>query len=418
MNKQLIRQAYREVPFFMRKIEDIEIDWELPEGEFEKIPLLSKEEILGDSLCLLSPRYLSKFYRKELMQANTSGSTGKCLEICWSFEDCRRSLYSLWYYRKKYYGIYTWDKRCQFYTISRLAPEEEGKRYRNNSLEFSKNDLSEERLLEIYREMEGYQPVWLLLQPSIAELLCFIKKKYSLPDLESVRYIEMTGELFTDELRRELQEQFQCQVANQYGMNEVNSIAYECPEGNFHCMEDNVFVEILDDDGQPLSEGECGDIYVTTCHNQVMPFIRYKTGDKGSVECNTCSCGNKGRILHLREGRDNDWILTRDGRKINAYVFMRAIEAVNALTDHCIIQCQVIQNDYEAFEIRLVLDEPLEEVPRLFVENIGQMELRNADYQFFVCDGLMPEETGKRRFFLNKILNECINRGGDEQETG
>ena len=36
-------------------------------------------------------------------------------------------------------------------------------------------------------------------------------------------------------------------MANRYSSTEVNCIAYECPYGNLHCMEDNVRVEIIDE---------------------------------------------------------------------------------------------------------------------------------------------------------------------------
>lgn len=354
MNLNLIRQAYCEVTFLKNKIAAASAGTE--EGEervmdFLDVPLLEKDEIVEDPLKLMAPRYLPLLYRGELLRNDTSGSTGKYLEVYWNRQDYMRSMFPLWFYRKRFYGINTWDKMCRFYTISKIGPCEEMYRYTRTGLEFSKNDLSEERLLDIYSRMQEYQPVWLLLQPCIAELLCYVKKKYQLPALNSVKYIEMTGEELTEELRRQIQECFHCPVADQYGTNEVNSIAYECPEGNLHCMEDNVYVEILDHDGNPVEEGTDGNIYVTTCHNHAMPFIRYGIGDIGSLQENTCSCGHKGRILRLRSGRRDDWVVMEDGQKINPYVFVRAVEAVNALYDRCIFQVSDIGKVYAEIKV-------------------------------------------------------------------
>lgn len=403
MKKELIQRAYEEVAFLSERLKGTEIDWNLPEGEFEKIPPLEKEEIAMDVLRLIPPRYLADLYGGSLIRTNTSGSTGKCLEIYWSMEDCRRSLYPLWFYRKKFYSICTWDKRCQFYTISRPGPEEEKVRYRDYGLEFSKTDLDEERLVWIYKEMKKYEPVWMILQPCIAELLCLVKEKYGLPELDSVRYIEMTGEMLSKELKERIEKTFHCIVANQYGMNEVNSIAYECPEGNLHCMDENVAVEILDEEGNVLPDGKEGNIYVTTCHNQVMPFIRYGTGDRGVLETTQCSCGCRGKVLRLLTGRKNEWVLTRDREKVTPYVFMRAAEAVNYLTDFSILQYEIIQRDYDDFLVRIVLDEPVEGIPEMFVENIGHASLQDARYEFWFENELFPDETGKRSFFKNQI---------------
>lgn len=400
MNVDLIRRAYREVDYFSKKMPEISGDF-----DFSELPLLEKDEIVEDPLRLMAPCYLPLLYRGELVRNDTSGSTGKYMEVYWQKQDYVKSMYPLWFYRKHFYGIHTWDKMCRFYTISQVGSREELCRHTRNGLEFSKNDLSEERLLDIYRQMEEFQPVWLLLQPCIAELLCFIKIKYQMPDIASLRYIEMTGEELTEELRVRIQKCFHCPVANQYGANEVNSIAYECPEGHLHCMEDNVYVEILDDAGKPVPAGESGNIYVTTCHNHAMPFIRYGIGDIGSLEENTCSCGHRGRILKLKSGRRDDWVWMEDGQKINPYVFIRAVEAVNAIYERSIFQFQVVQTAYRNFLIHLAVDddEELEAIRHCFLDNIGDSDLRDAQYEFYFYEKLFPEINGKRKFFKSEI---------------
>ena len=412
MNFNLIKQSYTEVNFLGTKLFITDNEKLQTENEFSELvdlyqlPLLEKDELVQDPMDIVPPRYLPLLYRGELIRNDTSGSTGKYMEIYWRRQDYMRSMYSLWFYRKRFYGINTWDKMCRFSTISQIGPIEELSRYTRTGLEFSKSNLSEERLLDIYREMQEYQPVWLLLQPCIAELLCYIKRKHDLPAIASIKYIEMTGEELTEELREQIKECFLCPVANQYGANEVNSIAYECPEGNMHCMEDNVFVEILDDNGNPLPEGSTGNIYVTTLHNYVMPFIRYGIGDIGFLEKNTCSCGHKGRILHLKSGRKDDWILTQDGQKITPYVFVRAVVAVNAVYDRCIFQFRIVQHSYSSFTVILAVDDVADEITQCFIENIGHAELREAEYEFIFCERLFPEINGKRKFFECKIGKE------------
>lgn len=66
---------------------------------------------------------------------------------------------------------------------------------------------------------------------------------------------------------------FNCKVASQYGCYEVNSIAYECPFHKLHVMTENVYVEIVEDN----------QICITSKHNRVMPFVRYKVGDRGRL---------------------------------------------------------------------------------------------------------------------------------------
>lgn len=395
-------RAYSDVDFLRNKFPDFN---NISGEDISKYPLLEKEELAEDSLKLMAAKYLPLLYREELMRKDTSGSTGKYIEIYWRKQDYMRSMFSLWFYRKRFYNINPWDKLCGFYTISHVGKNEEKERLNGNFLEFSKTNLTEERLLEIYNKIKEFEPVWLILQPCIAELLCYIKEECQLSPINSVKYIEMTGEELTDDLRKNISDCLGGRVVNQYGANEVNSIAYECPNGNLHCMEDNVYVEIIDDDGNVLPDGEVGNIYVTTCHNYAMPFIRYGIGDIGSLKENTCSCGHKGKILELKSGRKDDWIKMEDGEKINPYVFVRAAVAVNAVFERCIYQFQVTQEDYQLFRVTLALDDEMEfeSVKKVFLDNIGHEKLQNASYKFEFYDRLFPDFNGKRKFFKCQI---------------
>ena len=92
-------------------------------------------------------------------------------------------------------------------------------------------------------------------------------------------------------------------------------------------MKDNVVVEVLDSEKRSCKLGQEGELYLTTKTNRAMPLIRYRIGDRGCLCDESCSCGNKGKVLQLASGRANDWILyeTEDGRleKITPNVFVR-----------------------------------------------------------------------------------------------
>ncbi len=179
---KILQKVYDNNSFYKRKIEDEDFEFgeSFSQKDFECLPLLEKEELAGDALRIMFPEYIPKLYRKELMPFHTSGSTGKCLELYWDVSDFRRALYPLWFYRRKFYGIYTWDKHCKFYTLYQAGSEEPW--------------------------MREYQPVWLLLQPCIAELLCLVQKKYELKKIHSVKYVECIGEMLSEELHARIEE--------------------------------------------------------------------------------------------------------------------------------------------------------------------------------------------------------------------
>ena len=374
-----------------------------------EIPVLERNQIISEETSVMAPSSVPLLIADKLIFARTSGSTGKYMEIYWKKEDYNKSMLPLWYYRKKYYGISPEDRLCYFYTIHNLGGETESFR-RNSQLGFSKTNLTMEKLRDIYHEMERFQPDWMLLQPGMAMLLCRCMDLYGLKKIESVKYIEFSGEILTEEVRKITREHFNCKTANQYGANEFNSIAYECPCGNLHVMTDNVHVEVLNEDGRSVTEEE-GEVYVTSLTNSVMPLIRYRIGDRGRMEQGDgkCPCGNPGPVFRLASGRANDWIIWEDGEKITPNVLVRAFDCVNYRMDGVIKQFQAVQENVTQFRISLAVEEEDEylerEIEELFLESLEDERLRRAEYRFEYQEELFPDErTGKLKWFRNKLL--------------
>ena len=83
-----------------------------------------------------------------------------------------------------------------------------------------------------------------------------------------------------------LQRHFGCPVIDIYSMNETGPIAYARADSNadeHEILPHNLFVEILDESGQPVPPGERGEIVVTGGVNPFLPLVRYRTGDFGTL---------------------------------------------------------------------------------------------------------------------------------------
>ena len=162
---------------------------------------------------------------------------------------------------------------------------------------------------------------------------------------------------------------FNCKVASQYGCYEVNSIAYECPFHKLHVMTENVYVEIVEDN----------QICITSKHNRVMPFVRYKVGDRGRLCTDkNCSCGSQEPILELEMARDNDLIQKADGSVAHYDCLFGVIERINLMLEMAILQFQIIQTDYEKFDVYMVVDdeEDIPEVQMLFKKLCDKDQIR------------------------------------------
>lgn len=107
----------------------------------------------------------------------------------------------------------------------------------------------------------------------------------------------------------EIKHLFGCDVFTHFGMTETGlGGAVECEAHNgCHIRSADLFFEIINPNtGQNVSDGESGEIVFSTLNRQAMPFIRYRTGDRGMLLSETCTCGSwiqrllpfGGRIKH------------------------------------------------------------------------------------------------------------------------
>lgn len=374
------------------------------------VPIMRKQDFLAAQDGCMNPEYYMKYMRNELKTVRTSGSTGQYLQIMWDQSDYHCSMTELWLRRVKYHHIYPHSQLAYFFT-----DQDHTGAYlsRKNELGIPKTRFMPEYIDNAYEHIMDWNPEWMLLQPSTAVLLTDYVRKRNRIVPDSLRYIELSGELLTDEVRRAIRETFRCAVADQYGANEVNSIAYECPEGNKHIMTSNVYVEIADDQDRTLcdsiKECECEDsgrIILTSLTNRAMPFIRYDIGDVGAISWKKCSCGCRNPILRLYGGRNNDFIAVDAVNRVSPYLFVSIFDRINNMLDGAIMQFYVEQLRYELFEIKILTDGEIaqEDIIRSFMECLNTDFLRKAEYHIeFVEEPVNTGFAGKYAYFRNRI---------------
>ncbi len=390
--QKMLYHTYKTVPFYQYMIDDT---LAFNTMEIDKLPIVDKELIVKSGDSMLSSQYIGKYIANRLKCTRTSGSSGILHEIYWDDADEKRSLKSLWLLRRKYYGISPRQKLCYFF-----PSDIELEKYMENEhvLAVSRSVLYDGSLEEAYQKIKQYKPEWMILQPSIALLLCNLAEKYGI--WENLVYIEFTGEYLELPLRDRVETVFGCKTANQYGTKEVNSIAYECPQGKMHIMSDNVYLETVGDN-----------LCVTSLCNYAMPFVRYQLEDRGRIFRGVaCECGRCGDIITLSAGRSNDFIKSEDGSVMHSYALMQIVHHINYQYDGCIVQYQIIQKDYHYFLFKVVLaeDDCNEEMKTIITEIIAEeVNERIREYcetEVWFTKDILPEEwTGKCRVFRTEV---------------
>jgi phenylacetate-CoA ligase len=100
-------------------------------------------------------------------------------------------------------------------------------------------------------------------------------------------------------LRARLEERFGCPVLDIYSLNEVGPVGvYDHEAGGHLLLQPRLYVEIVDDAGRPVPDGERGEITVTGGFNFCLPLLRYRTGDFASL-----AYGPHGPVLAGLAGR-------------------------------------------------------------------------------------------------------------------
>jgi phenylacetate-CoA ligase len=147
--------------------------------------------------------------------------------------------------------------------------------------------------------------------------------------------------------RETIREAFRCPVRETYGMSEAVAAAGECDHGALHLWPEVGVVEVLDGD-RPAASAQAGELVCTSLLNTDMPLIRYRVGDRGALAADrSCACGRTLPVLASVEGRTDDVLYTRDGRRIGRLdpVFKANLPMIEA---------QIVQERLDRVRVRYV----------------------------------------------------------------
>ena len=179
---------------------------------------------------------------------------------------------------------------------------------------FDPRPITPENLDRALDLLEKFQPELVVAYPSWMEALArrsqATRRTLRLPGL---RLVQAEGEILYDYQCALIASVFGARVAEEFGSHDAGIIAAEDATGRWRLNWEHVHVEILRD-GRPAKAGEMGEVVITNLHSDVMPFIRYATGD---VAVAPAESGVGGRVYMPKiEGRTSDVLLTTNDRLV------------------------------------------------------------------------------------------------------
>lgn len=182
--------------------------------------------------------------------------------------------------------------------------------------------------------MRDFGSTILIATPTYALHIADMLEEMNVPKEEIKLRIGMFGgEGHTEEMRKVLESRLGIISAENYGLSEVMGpgVAGECVYKNGqHIAEDCFIIEIIDPEtGEPLPDGEMGEVVITTINKEGIPVLRYRTHDISYIISEPCECGRTSRKLAKMQGRTDDMLIIR-----GVNVFPSQVESVLLGIDH------------------------------------------------------------------------------------
>lgn len=161
-----------------------------------------------------------------------------------------------------------------------------------------------------------YRPKYLITVPSFLLKMIDYAEKHGIDYRNSSVYgavcigESIKNQDFTDNiLSQKIKEKWDIKLFSTYASTEMSTAFTECEEqiGGHHHPE-LIITEILDDDGNPVKEGESGELTITTLGVEAIPLLRFKTGDIVKAHDEPCKCGRNTMRLGPVIGRKQQMI--------------------------------------------------------------------------------------------------------------
>ncbi len=161
-----------------------------------------------------------------------------------------------------------------------------------------------------------YKPKYLITVPSFLLKMIDYAEKHELDYQNSSVYgavcigESIKNQDFTDNiLSQKIKEKWNIKLFSTYASTEMSTAFTECEHQiGGHQHPELIITEILDDHGNPVQQGESGELTITTLGVEALPLLRFKTGDIVQAHYEPCLCGRNTMRLGPVIGRKQQMI--------------------------------------------------------------------------------------------------------------
>lgn len=400
---QLLIHAKNNSPFYRTRLDVLftrggDIDW----NRWSDVPILKRADVLahGEELraSATPPGHGGQG------PVSTSGTSGAPLTVWWTalgqlaFRAARFRTY-------RWHGV-DWTKTCcaiagddgaqsawpDGEVVGHWGPDWDPDTRRGTMLRINRLESAEHKIEYLARNGVSY----LTTGPNAAYALSLAAERTGMR--ANLDVFLPHGAMVAETDRAAILRTFGARTMDVYSSKEAGLLAHACDEyKGMHVCGEMLLLEIVDDEGRPVREGELGRVVVTPFFSTAQPLIRYDQGDVARF-APECPCGRHSQLLDGLIGRSGTVFYHPDGRVQSAFVGMH----------RHLLNCsawQIAQTGPTAFEVRYIpLDPDVDGDEAAIAELLRRLYFEDAEVSFVRLGELPLLPNGKPAEYVNEWL--------------
>lgn len=165
------------------------------------------------------------------------------------------------------------------------------------------------------------------------------------------------AEPWSEGMREEIEARLGIKALDIYGLSEIMGpgVAMECLAQNGLHIDQHFYPEILDEDRNPLPEGQRGELVFTSLKKEGFPTLRYRTKDLTTLHYGECTCGHIGWTMQRVSARVDDMLIIR-GVNVFPSQVEEAILSLGEFEPHYLLVVHRVGN-LDELEVQVEVDE-------------------------------------------------------------
>ncbi len=366
----------------------------------KQFPILSKQIALKENSKLIS----SNYQLENLIKYESSGSGGirSVVYIDKKEQSIMRAILINWW---EWNGYYIGKPIFQ----TGMSPERGFLKSLKDKLfstfYFSAFGLDEKSILAALNRIDNKMKMHLFGYASSLYEIAKVANKYKI-DIQFDLAMSQGDKLF-DHYVKEINMAFKCNVVEDYGLNEGFMIGQKKDLPYFYVYTPNVYLEILDENNNPVPDGHMGRIIATKLDGFAMPLIRYDTGDLGIMLPKEKYPQKRDLPFPLLEkvvGRNTDIIRTEDGKTLIVHTFTGIFEFFPEIQ-----QFQVIHNNIESITFKYIPSVNFDQSVLIKIEKLFRERTQsNINIFWEKVNEILPSKSGKPQIVINNLIKQSL----------